>query len=465
MDRQRVHELVDSNFDDMLGSLSSLIRIPSVLDENACSDAHPFGARVTEALGKFLETAKALGFKTSNIDNMAGYAEIGDGELVGILAHLDVMPVGSESNWKYPPFSATVADGKMYGRGTSDDKGPAVSALYALHALASSGVKLNKRFRVIVGLDEESGFRCIERYKKTEEIPVMSFSPDGRFPVVNGEKGILHFFLRKRISKMDAMGLPELADIKGGDRFNIVPDMLEIFFRRASAANLELVMMPIGADVVDTGHGVLVRVHGKTAHAMEPWMGRNAIQRFLGTVESLDFGPPLLHAELIKLNALFGMETDGTSLGVASSDDVSGSLSCNLAAISLDDSVVSVKCDIRYPVKVSGDFVLDGLRKSADAIGWELEVDRHERPLFVPPDSELVKTLLDAYETVTGERGEPISIGGGTYCKALSNSVSFGAQFPGEDDTAHQPNEYVSLDSLRRMTHIYAEALCLFNGQ
>jgi succinyl-diaminopimelate desuccinylase len=323
---------------------------------------------------------------------------------------------------------------------------------------------LKRRFRLIAGLDEESGFRCIERYKKTEEIPVMSFSPDGCFPVVNGEKGILHFVLKKRVEGIDAPGLPELAGIRGGDRFNIVPDKVEIFFKRASAANLELVLMPIGADVIDTGQGVLAIVPGKSAHAMEPWKGDNAIQKFLANVINLDFGPPHLHAELTKLGALFGMETDGSSLGISASDDVSGPLSCNLAAISLDEGVISAKCDIRYPVKTSGDFVLDGLAKSAGNIGWELEIVKHERPLFVPPDSELVKTLLEAYENVMGEHGDPISIGGGTYCKALPNAVSFGALFPGEEETAHQPDEYVSLDSLRKMTHIYAEAMFLLNG-
>ena len=464
MENKRVHELIDADFEEMSASLSELVRIPSIFDENSRTEEHPFGVRVTEALDKFLDVANKLGFRTKNIDNAVGYAEIGEGSLIGALVHLDVMPAGNELNWKYPPFGAEIAAGKMYGRGTNDDKGPAVSVLYAAYALASSGVKLNKRFRIIAGLDEESGFRCIERYKRTEEIPEMSFSPDGSFPVVNGEKGILHFVMSRRVGKTNSAGLPELADIKGGDRFNIVPDKLDVFFNKASAANLKLALTPIGADVIDTGRGVLVRVHGKTAHAMEPWKGENAIQKFLGALESLDFGPSLLHAELMKIGSLFRMETDGTSLGVASEDDVSGPLSCNLAAISLEDGVISVKCDIRYPVKSNGDDLLDILMKAAEGIGWEFEAVKHERPLFVPPDSTLVKTLLKAYETITGERLEPISMGGGTYCKALPNSVSFGAQFPGEEDSAHRPDEYISLNSLRKATHIFAEALCLFNG-
>ncbi|MDR1966276.1 MAG: Sapep family Mn(2+)-dependent dipeptidase [Synergistaceae bacterium] len=462
--RGSIHDLVDANFDDLVSSLSEVIRVPSVLDEGSVSQLHPFGPDVTAALEKFLGIAEELGFKTANIDNMVGYAEIGSGELFGVLAHLDVMPVGNASNWKRPPFGAAIEGGLLYGRGASDDKGPAVSALYALKALLDSGVPLRRRFRLIVGLDEESGFRCIERYKKTEDIPAMSFSPDAMFPVVNAEKGIMNVVMSKKISRMDSMGLPELAGISGGDRFNIVPDDLALLFRNASAANLERVLMPTGATVLDTGAGVLAHVPGRSAHAMAPETGENAIQKFLGLVTSLDFGPPELHAELVKLGGLFKMEVDGATLGVACSDDVSGRLTCNLGAISLDGAVLSVKCDIRYPVTASGDFIIGALQKSADAIGWEMEISRHSPPLFVSPDSELVETLLGAYEAVTGESGSPMSMGGGTYCKALPNSVSFGALFPGEDETAHQPDEYVPLESLRLMTHVFAEAVSRFNG-
>ncbi|MDR1511001.1 MAG: Sapep family Mn(2+)-dependent dipeptidase, partial [Synergistaceae bacterium] len=328
METENIHGSIDASFDDMLASLSELVGIPSVLEESERSDAHPFGPRMTEALEKFLETARKFGFRTANIDNMSGYAEIGEGPLFGVLAHLDVMPAGNAENWESPPFEMTIADGRVYGRGVNDDKGPAVSALYALKALAGSGVKLNRRFRIIAGLDEESGFRCIERYKNSEEIPEMSFSPDGMFPVVNGEKGIINFIMRRKISGVDTARLPELSSIRGGDRFNIVPDKLELFFRRASAGNLELVLMPIGATVESTGNGVLVQVHGRSAHAMEPQKGDNSIQKFLAAVESLDFGPPELHAGLTKLGTLFKMETDGTSLGIACSDDVSGALTC-----------------------------------------------------------------------------------------------------------------------------------------
>jgi succinyl-diaminopimelate desuccinylase len=460
----KLHDVVDSDFNALVEDLRELLKIRSVLEEQERTEEHPFGPNVTAALEKFLDLAGKFGFRTKNIDNMVGYAEIGEGPLFGALAHLDVVPEGKVSAWKFLPFDGTISDGRLYGRGASDDKGPAISALYALKALCNSGAKLARRFRLIVGLDEESGFRCLERYKETEEIPEASFSPDASFPVVNGEKGILRFVLVKTVNGGKTRGLQELADISGGTRLNVVPDEMKAFFKGAAAGNLERVFLPIGASVTNMGNGVLVTVNGVSAHAMEPWKGENAIQKFLSRIHELDFGPAALHAELIKLHSLFKYETKGESLGIACEDDISGPLTCNLAVISFEEGRLVVKCDIRYPVKIDGKFVKDGLASAAASIGWELEVLKDEPPLYVAPDTELVKTLLDSYEAITGERGEPFAIGGGTYCRAMPNAVSFGGGFPGEEELAHQANEYVALDSLRRMTHIYAEAFGRFNG-
>jgi succinyl-diaminopimelate desuccinylase len=392
---------------------------------------------------------------------MVGFAEVGDGPLFGVLAHLDVVPEGKPQTWERPPFSAEEADGRIYGRGATDDKGPAVSALYAIKALMDSGKPLNRRFRVIVGLDEESGFRCMERYKRTEEMPEAAFSPDANFPLVNAEKGILHFKLLRKFDSAADEGRPRMVGAEGGVRVNMVPDELRLLF--CGAEGLESSLLRTGARVVSDDSGLSAVYSGVSAHAMEPWLGENAIYKFLSSIELLDFGPAGLRSDLIKLRSLFKSETRGESLGVACGDDISGPLSCNLAMMSMSDETLSVSCDIRYPVTVSGASVIEKLNAAASSIGWELAVINDSAPLFVSPGADLVRTLLDAYEAITGERGEPLAIGGGTYSRAMPNTVSFGGTFPGEEDLAHQANESVSLDSLRRMTHIYAEAVRLFN--
>ena len=186
-----IHEIVDAHFEELVKDVLGVVQMKSVLEESQMTAEHPFGSALSHALNDFLRRAASMGFETRNIENYAGIVEMGDsGPLIGILAHLDVVPEGRANSWKHPPYEAVIEGGKIYGRGTIDDKGPAVSALYAMRALKESGEPLKARFRLILGLDEESGSRCVLRYLKTEEIPAFSFSPDAMFPVINAEKGI-----------------------------------------------------------------------------------------------------------------------------------------------------------------------------------------------------------------------------------------------------------------------------------
>ena len=461
----RVREFINAHFTDLLNDLARLVSVPSVYYPELCSPQHPFGPDVSRALAVFLDIADNLGFRTENIDNTVGYAEMGEGSLFGILAHLDVVPEGNREGWIHPPFELTVDGDKVYGRGVNDDKGAAVSTLYAVAALVNSGIGLKRRFRIIVGLDEESGFRCMERYRQSEEIPEAGFSPDAYFPVVNGEKGMFRLKMSSSaiIQENDSVESAELFSIVGGTRVNVVPDRVTISFRHSNAALSES-LRPLCEEVILSEDSLSFVIAGKSAHAMEPWAGENAIQKFLASVDQIDFGPSVLREELLKLRSLFNMETDGASLGIACCDDLSGALSCNLGLISLADGELSVTCDIRYPVTADGESILECLSKSASSIGWKTVIAEHKKPLYVAPDSVLVEELLNAYEAVTGERGEPFAIGGGTYSRAMPNTVSFGIIFPGEEDTAHQANEYLYLDSIKRMTYIYAEAAERING-
>lgn len=109
-------------------------------------------------------------------------------ELLGILCHVDVVPVGD--SWTHPPFKGEVVDGKLYGRGAIDDKGPTMAAYLAMKMIKDAGIELDKRVRMIIGTDEESGFRCVDHYFTKEEMPTIGFAPDADFPLINAEKGI-----------------------------------------------------------------------------------------------------------------------------------------------------------------------------------------------------------------------------------------------------------------------------------
>ena len=446
-----IHKKVDDNFPEQVKITAEMVKLRSVLDDSEATQADPFGARMSVALDKFLTVAKGMGFYTKNLDNKVGYVEIGnaDAPLTGILAHLDVVPEGNSTQWDYPPYDGIIVNNYLYGRGAVDDKGPAIAALYAMAALRDT-VALNRRFRLIVGLDEENGSRCIKHYTAHEEIPEFSFSPDASFPVVYAEKGILRIEIKlsqKLINNSADKNVLILKSIKGGTRFNVVPD-------KATAA---VAQNDITNDIIVTG---------KTAHAMEPYKGDNAVQKLLNQLLAM----PLDEQSTILLKKAFsltGEDWTGKSLGIECSDDVSGALTCNCASIESYKNdkyfAIGIKFDIRYPVTSDAEKILSNIKEHADILGGSVEIITHKPPLYVPKESYIVQTLLDAYHEIMDDRLEPISIGGGTYCRFLPNSVSFGPVFPGEEEYAHQPNERISLDDLKKCTHIYAEALLRLN--
>jgi len=457
-----MHKIVDDDFEDLLKDLQSSLMIRSVYDESLVSVEHPFGPEISEALEDFLKCAEKLGFMTANISNYAGYAEMGSGEkLVGILAHLDVVPEGETTAWTVPPYSGRVVDDRLYGRGSLDDKGPAFSVLYAMKALRDSGFKLECRIRLIVGLDEESGGRCIARYLETEEIPGSSFSPDANFPLINAEKGIFHCWVEKKFSNTEKGSAPHLLSIRGGERYNVVPDSAEAVFVGIFEENIiRKLRSAEGVIIGGTDGKTIIRAKGVSAHAMSPELGTNAVELLLKALSSFDWEPREL-SDFVRQAAESFKYNDGAGLGLARKDEVSGALTFNTAMIKLDNGVCRLSFDLRYPVTLSGSSLAEDFKKSAEKLGAKFFVDRDKNPLFVDPSSPLIKKLLEAYKKVTGSTAEPLSIGGGTYCRYLPNSVSFGPVFPGEPDVIHQPDENITLENLRKITHIYAEALML----
>lgn len=457
-----MHEIIDDNFEEMLKDLQSFLMIRSVYDESLASVEHPFGPVMSEALDDFLNCAERLGFVTANISNYAGYAEIGSGEkLVGILTHLDVVPEGEPAAWTVPPYSGRVVDGRLYGRGALDDKGPAFSVLYAMKALRDSGFKLDCRIRLIVGLDEESGGRCIARYLETEEIPASSFSPDANFPLINAEKGIFHCWMEKEFSDTGKGSALHLLSIRGGERYNVVPDSAEAVFDGHFEEEIVSKLRSVERVIVESKDGnTIIRTKGISAHAMSPELGTNAVELLLGALSYFDWEPHELSGFLRHAAQSF-KGTDGAGMGLARRDEVSGALTLNTAMIKLDNGTCRVYFDIRYPVTQSGEELAEDFKKSAEKLGAKFFVDRDKKPLFVDPSSPIIKNLLEAYNKVTGSTAGPISIGGGTYCRYLPNSVSFGPVFPGEPDVIHQTDEHITLENLRKITHIYAEAIML----
>ena len=434
---------LDARESELIESLQELIRIRSVGEE---AGAHPFGDGPHACLMACLALGERLGFRTASVDDMAGYVEYGSGEeMVAVLGHLDVVPEGD--GWNYPPYGAVIDNGRLYGRGAVDDKGPTVAALYALRAIADSGVALSRRIRVIFGLNEEKGSLCIKHYvNKGEELPVMGFTPDGEYPIINGEKGIVTATFVRRLS---ADGEKRIAAFSAGIAANVVPEF----------ATAELTFAPEGKlPEKVSATGTRVEARGVNAHGSTPELGENAIGRLLLALDGLGLSGD--HGEAVHFLAEhIGMETRGKSLGIALSDDISGELTLNFGVAKLEGDTLSVTINIRYPVtRKLEEFYSALVAKMAEGGFTETSL-AHKQALYMPPESELIRCLSKVYEEQTGEPAQLISMGGGTYAKAMPNTVAFGPIFPGDEAVEHKPNEYIELSKLMKNAKIIAAAM------
>ena len=395
---------------DLIPALQTLLSIDSSTKAGA-----------VRALHWVLKLAQSMGLRTGNMDDMVGWAEYGEGdELVAVLGHLDVVPIGS--GWTKPPFGGVIEDGRLYGRGATDDKGPILAALFALYDIKRSGAPLGKRVRILFGTEEETGCEDMKYYvNHGGELPALGFTPDGAFPLIHGEKGLL---IEEYVCRFEPGALKSAW---GGTAANIVPD-----FARAELAD-----------------GSVIECRGVSAHGAEPWKGENAVGKLLAALDALALEGPLGTA-ISFLHERIGMETRGESLGVGLRDALSGPLSFNLGMLRAGETELRVTVNYRYPVTCRFDDCAPQVRAAFAEAGFELASAMHDECLFVPEDAPLVRKLMGVYNAYTGQHAKPLCIGGGTYAKSMPNILAFGPCFPGDEVTEHQPDEYIRLDRLQQ---------------
>jgi succinyl-diaminopimelate desuccinylase len=403
-----------------------------------------------------LDTGKSLGFTVRNLDNQAGWCEYGAGtEMVAVLGHLDVVPAGE--GWNGDPFSGDIRDGKVFGRGSMDDKGPTVAAFYALRALKESGLPLRRRIRILMGTNEETGSADMKYYlAHGGEKPVMGFTPDGEYPVINGEKGIVNVTFSRHLHQLGPMRLKK---ISGGSAPNVVP--------ASAAAELECpdgmlgkirAVLPGKTACVPISGGVRIEARGVGAHGGTPEQGENAIGRLFLALNALPLEGELKEAVRF-LAEKIGMETGGESLGIALQDEVSGRLTFNLGTVEGDETGLTCCVNYRYPVTKTLADCGPKIQAELEAGGFQVVKQTHKASLYISPESELVTKLLRVYGEETGLPAFPKSIGGGTYAKAMPNIVAFGPVFPGDEVREHKPDEFIEVDRLMQNAQIIARAM------
>ena len=498
-------EILDSCSDDVVGLLRELVSFQSVKAEAA--DGQPFGEEVHKAYACMLAKAERDGFETFDADGYGGHIEwagaktdergeiiAAAGETLGILVHLDVVPAGND--WAYDPWAGEITEGRIYGRGTADNKGAAAAVYYAMKALKESGYVPAKNVRLILGLDEETGWSGLDKYFEQAPFPDFGFAPDADFPVVNGEKGMILCEIARKFESGRAAGLC-LRSISGGNAPNMVPDRCRailVYEEEQEAKGVKSKKNKAGkvktgvkdADMREksfslvreavlrfrektnarivckgVGNALEIAAQGVSAHGAVPENGLNAISVMMDFLRDL----PLANEDALEFVGFYhkriGYETDGKGLGIAMSDKISGSLTVNTGMIDLGREAAILTVNIRYPVSKSEDDVYDALRTVLDENGLGVvKLPGSMDPLYYAPDDPFIKLLMEVYRENTGdERSTPITMGGASYARSMPGAVAFGMRFPGEEETMHKKDEYIRIDSLIKAAHIYADTI------
>ncbi len=446
-------EIIENSKNEIIETVCDLIKFPSVSDETENS-TYPFGEECNNILNYILDLGKSMGFRTKNIDGYCGYIEFGEGtELVGIIGHLDVVPAYIEDGWTTPPFSPNIRDGKIFGRGAIDDKGPVVAALYAMKAIKET-VNVSKRIRLILGLNEEKSWKCINYYKAHEESPSIGFSPDANFPAIYAEKGIMSVELKNNFYIKDY----DILEVNcNNNALNVVPKYCSIKLRKRynSCSNLKPIQ---NIKLTEKDDILFIESFGISAHAAHPELGNNAIKTLVNyLINNFEFDTSYLKT-LYEIG-LFDIQSP-KFMSDKILEDESGILTSNIGFLNYINNKLIIRINLRVPVTINLDTIFSKYT-NLNSLFSNLEVHKlaTQDPLFVDKNNYLVKTLVNIFNKKTQQNLEAIAIGGGTYARAFSNCISFGATMPNDKDMCHQVDEFVEIDKLILSGKIYAEAI------
>lgn len=462
MVKEKIEAYMEAHRQEMIEDICSLCRINS--EKMPYKPGMPFGEGAFTALAEALSLAEGYGFSVKNYDNYVGTADLNSGEhCLDILAHLDVVPAGE--GWEVTePFEPVLKDGKLYGRGTSDDKGPAVAALYAMRAVKELGLPVTKNCRLILGTDEECGSSDIAHYYEEEPEAPMTFSPDGAFPVVNVEKGGLPGHFTREFPVSDA--LPRLLSLDAGIKINVVPGKANATVKGLDLSDLcdlaRKLEEETGAEFsIKADEDVaFITAIGKGAHASMPEEGVNALTALLRLLVRLPLADCAQVEALKDLLALFPHgDVHGKALGVSMEDELSGVLTLAFSLLHVEDGFLEGSFDIRCPICANEENLLLPVKEKMGEKGFVLTNKTMKPPHYVDGNSDFVKTLLKAYEEYTGREGRCESMGGGTYVHNLKNGVAYGAFMPGTDTCMHGANEFAPVDELITAAKIFAQVI------
>ena len=459
--RRQIENWFELHKNEMLDDLARFIAVKSVL--SPAEEGAPYGAGSRECLTLARSMLEERGFQVSEFENMIITADLGAAPAkMGILCHLDVVAGGE--GWATDPFEMVIKDGKIYGRGATDDKGPSIAAMYAMYCAKDLCPELRHGFQLLLGSGEESGCEDIAQYLEKNNPPPNVFTPDADYPVVNVEKGrIMPHFAASWESELT---LPRIVSVTGGTTINVVPNraeaVVEGFSLEETEGYCQEYSKKTGAAITAAQNGkqIIITTKGTATHAAMPHLGTNAQTALIEMLAAMPFAQSKGFGYVQALNRLFPHgDYLGRAFGIAMSDEISGDLTLSFGVVRLSENELSGNFDSRTPA-CADDIDLAGMVNAAfERAGIAVTRSTASRCHHTPEDSPFVQTLLRIYEEYTGNPRSCLAIGGQTYVHGIQGGVTFGCLMPGSSNNIHGANEFISIDDLLVSAMMFAQAI------
>jgi len=469
--RRKIDKWFEAHTDEMITDLGRLIAINS--ERGPAAEGAPYGDGPRAALTLARSMLEEYGFEVSDFEDIIITSDTGPAPpFMGILAHLDT--VGTGDGWNTDPHKMMVIDGKIYGRGSTDNKGPSVAAMYAMRCARELCPDMQRGFRLLLGSGEETGCEDIDYYLSKAEPPPNVFTPDADYPVVNTEKGrITPFFAASWDDETSSPGkekaLPRVISVTGGNTINVVPNRAEAVIKGFTIAEVEgfcrEYSKKTGAAFSARKNGndsgqLTIIAEGASSHAASPHLGLNAQTAMLEMLAAMPFAETAGFGYIRALNRLFPHgDYRGRAIGIAMGDETTGELTVNFGVLRFSEIELAGNFDSRTPA-CADDADLPGITRAAlEREGIKMTNLTVSRCHHTPEDSPFVQRLLRIYEEYTGEPGLCLAVGGQTYAHNIPGGVAFGVGVPGIDNKIHGANEHINMDQLLLSAKMFTRAI------
>lgn len=429
------------------------------------------------------QKARSLGFDFKSYDGRVEEIIMkGPKPVLALLTHGDVQDVENQT-WTSPPFEGKQVggrDGRIVGRGTEDDKGPLIAALYAMAAIRDSGWPLRSTVHLLVANGEETSWDEIPYYLARAPMPDRTIGLDAGYPVVNAQKGYGVLRFRAQPVAAPKPGKWRVVSMSGGSGMSIIPEKGQAILERLgserekngaqadlirSAASWAKAHPPARLAVSRDGGLLKIVAEGHAGHSSEPGTGHNALGDLAAFLATLDLRMDAWGALAAFTGIAVGTETNGRSLGIDHRDAVMGELTSNLSFLRDDKGTPLAEVNVRVPRGIDKARIEKQVtertgvfsRRAAAQVVPEVEMSNESH--IEPAEGELVSGLLATWKEVTGTPGKAIAIGGGTQARLFKGGVDFGPADDMAKYRGHGVDEYLTPEELHRIAELTAAAV------